>query len=97
MFGGAALFTARLGLLDEAPAALDAARLGLLVLGAVLFAKTLGGAADEGVAARFAAADFSGALEATFPVLATVGRGVCDAGCDDTVVGCWVGDEAVFA
>jgi hypothetical protein len=102
-----------LGAVDEA-AELGVARLGLLARGvalvAVLLAATLGGlgeflafdAGDEDVtASRFAAADFSGAIGATFPALATVGcevfdagsgdalfpRRICDGGCVETIGG----------
>jgi hypothetical protein len=93
-----------LGAVDDA-AALGVARLGLLARGvalvAVLLAATLGGidgflafdATDEDVtASRFAAADFSGALGATFPALATVGCEVFDAGSGNALFACRIGD-----
>jgi hypothetical protein len=73
-FAGAAVFAATLGLLDAAKAALAEDEFVPL------------GAGDEDVAtSRLTPASLSGALDATFPVLVTVGRGVCDAGCGDAM------------
>lgn len=93
-----------LGAVDEA-AELGVARLGLLARGvalvAVLLAATLGGlgefltfeATDEDVtASRFAAADFSGALLATFPALATVGCEVLEADSGNALFACRIGN-----
>jgi hypothetical protein len=45
-------------------------------------------ALGAGATSCLAAADFSGALDATFPVPATGGREVCDAGSGDAIVAC---------
>lgn len=99
------LFAARLDLLDEV-AALDKdefVALGVALV-AVLLAATLGslgefvafGTVDEDVTkSRFAAADFSGALDATFPALAADGGEICDAGCEGTLVACGICDAGV--
>jgi hypothetical protein len=62
------------------------------LVGAVLFATRLG-LVDEDVAARLGSADFSGAMGAAFPVLATAEGEVCKAGCGEPVFACGICDE----
>jgi hypothetical protein len=65
---------------------------GAAFVGAVLFATKLGLVDEDVAASRLGPADFSGAMGATFPVLATAGGEVCEAGCGDTVFECGICD-----